>query len=423
MAAQTATEKVEKLTRDRTLVKQLKTMRQEAEMAEKRGTDLAGTFDGKKSKIVAEARTVKKKGAEMMKTYLDRGADGLDGFEFLTMAEAGEVGHWQVLDQLNKKAKHAGVGELVDVQLAIQRRHLRRRDGGERDARGEGGSERACVIRARPGLDWCSPLPTGGGECRRASELDELDDGSDLRLGTEGDPLAGERELDFLARLVDPPLDGRERHLERIGDLGVGETDDVAQEQRHLQVDAQLLDPAPDGVDRLDALERRVDHLERRDVLDVHNRARPALERAQLVEDAVLRHLEEPRREAAAEREARQPLVDAEEDLLRQILREGAVADEPKHVVVDGQLVGADDERKGAFITSLSLPQDAEIRLRQRQVVASIAAENVDLVTAGLGGPGEVNSCHFRRNLEAEQRQHGRSEVGQLAMVCEGVLV
>ena len=61
----------------------------------------------------------------MMKTYLDRGSDDLDGFEFLTMAEAGEVGHWQVLEQLNKKAKHRGVGELVKVQLAIQKRHLR----------------------------------------------------------------------------------------------------------------------------------------------------------------------------------------------------------------------------------------------------------------------------------------------------------
>ncbi len=125
MAAQAATEKVEKLTDDPTLVKQLKTMRQEAAMAEKRGTEIAGTFNGKKSKIVAEARTVKKKGAEMMKTYLDRSADELDGFEFLTMAEAGEVGHWQVLNELNKKAKHREVGELVKVQLAIQKRHLR----------------------------------------------------------------------------------------------------------------------------------------------------------------------------------------------------------------------------------------------------------------------------------------------------------
>jgi len=125
MAAQAATEKVEKLTDDEELVKQLQTMREEAAMAEQRGTELAGTFDGKKSKIVAEARTVKKKGAEMMKTYLDRDSDDLDGFEFLTMAEAGEVGHWQVLNELNKKAKHRGVGELVKMQLPIQKRHLR----------------------------------------------------------------------------------------------------------------------------------------------------------------------------------------------------------------------------------------------------------------------------------------------------------
>jgi hypothetical protein len=125
MAAQAATEKVEKLTDDDDLVKQLQTMRKEAAMAEERGTELAGSFEGKKSKIVAEARSVKKKGGEMMKTYLDSDADDLDGFEFLTMAEAGEVGHWQVLGQLNKRARHPGIGELVKVQLAIQKRHLR----------------------------------------------------------------------------------------------------------------------------------------------------------------------------------------------------------------------------------------------------------------------------------------------------------
>jgi hypothetical protein len=33
----------------------------------------------------------------MMSTYLGDDADALDGFEFLTMAEAGEVGHWSVV--------------------------------------------------------------------------------------------------------------------------------------------------------------------------------------------------------------------------------------------------------------------------------------------------------------------------------------
>ena len=70
----------------------------------------------------------------------------------------------------------------------------------------------------------------------------------------------------------------------------------------------------------LDPLERGVEHLERRRVLDREHRARPTLDRAQLVEHPVLRDLEHPGREAGAKREARQALVDAEEDLLGQIL-------------------------------------------------------------------------------------------------------
>ena len=125
MAAQVATEKVEKLTSDRQLKKQLQTMRKEAALAEKEGTAVAASIDGKKGKILSEARSVKTKGATMMKTYLERGSDELDGFEFLTMAEAGEVGHWSVLQELNKQTKHVGVKQLIGTHLPIQRRHLK----------------------------------------------------------------------------------------------------------------------------------------------------------------------------------------------------------------------------------------------------------------------------------------------------------
>ena len=125
MAAQAATERVEKLTKDRTLKKQLQTMRKEAAQAEKDGTAVAASLDGKKGKILAEARSVKTKGATMMKTYLERGSDELDGFEFLTMAEAGEVGHWTVLQELNKQARNAAVRQLVSTHLPIQKRHLK----------------------------------------------------------------------------------------------------------------------------------------------------------------------------------------------------------------------------------------------------------------------------------------------------------
>jgi len=126
MASQVSIDRISKLAKNqKDLTKQLQQMRKEAEAGEKAATQLAASFDGKKSKILAEARNVKKKGGEMLKTYLDKDADLLDGLEFMTMAEAGEVGHWQVLEQMNKKAKHPGIRALTREQLAIQKRHLR----------------------------------------------------------------------------------------------------------------------------------------------------------------------------------------------------------------------------------------------------------------------------------------------------------
>ena len=128
MAAQVATKKVMGLAKDEgtpDLVAALKRMHQEAVETEKRCSVLAGTFDGKKTAIIEEARNTKAKGAEMMSTYLDKDADALDGFEFLTMAEAGEVGHWSVLKTLNKTARHKEIGALVTWALPIQQRHLK----------------------------------------------------------------------------------------------------------------------------------------------------------------------------------------------------------------------------------------------------------------------------------------------------------
>ena len=127
MAAQAATEKVISLAKkdgEAELQTTLRRMHDEAAETETRCTDLAGTFDGKKTAILEEARTTKAKGAEMMKTYLDGESDALDGFEFLTMAEAGEVGHWSVLGAMSQSGNHAEISRLVDWALPIQRRHL-----------------------------------------------------------------------------------------------------------------------------------------------------------------------------------------------------------------------------------------------------------------------------------------------------------
>jgi hypothetical protein len=127
MAAQEAGQKVTKLAKNDgndDLVRKLERMRHEAKETEERGTEVASRFEGKKTAILDEARDVKQKAQQMMKTYLDEAADTLDGFEFLTMAEAGEVGHWEILDTLNKRAGNRNVSELVGWALPIQQQHL-----------------------------------------------------------------------------------------------------------------------------------------------------------------------------------------------------------------------------------------------------------------------------------------------------------
>jgi hypothetical protein len=126
MAAQVATDRVIKLAdgEDPLLVSALEKMRQEAEETERRCTDLAAGRDGKKTAILEKAQETKGEATEMMSTYLGDDADGLDGFEFLTMAEAGEVGHWAVLGKLNESAGEEQIAELVGWALPIQERHF-----------------------------------------------------------------------------------------------------------------------------------------------------------------------------------------------------------------------------------------------------------------------------------------------------------
>ena len=123
-AAQGATEKVEGLVEDEAVAATLKQMREEAEETERRCTELADDRDGKKTAILEKAQGTKGEATEMMSIYLGGDSDGLDGFEFLTMAEAGEVGHWAVLGKLNESAGERELTELVEWALPIQERHF-----------------------------------------------------------------------------------------------------------------------------------------------------------------------------------------------------------------------------------------------------------------------------------------------------------
>jgi hypothetical protein len=137
MAAQGATEKVERLTDDEELAQKLARMREEARETEERGTQYAEDLDGKKTAVLEKARETKGEATDMMSTYLGDDADDLDGFEFLTMAEAGEVGHWSVLAKLNEKAGDARLQELVEWALPIQERHFEEVKAGSLKLAGE----------------------------------------------------------------------------------------------------------------------------------------------------------------------------------------------------------------------------------------------------------------------------------------------
>jgi len=126
MAAQDAVQQVRGMlgSEHDALDTKLKQAREEARETQKRCTALAGTFNGKKTAIIEEARSVKQEATDMREAYLAGEDDPLDGFEFLTMAEAGEVGHWAIVGKLNEKAGNAELRKLTEWALPIQQRHL-----------------------------------------------------------------------------------------------------------------------------------------------------------------------------------------------------------------------------------------------------------------------------------------------------------
>jgi hypothetical protein len=125
-AARETTKKVESLLEDDSgpIADVLRELREEAEETESRCIEVAEERDGKKTAILEKAQETKNEATEMMRTYLGEDSDELDGFEFLIMAEAGEVGHWAILGKLNESAGEDGVRELVEWALPIQERHL-----------------------------------------------------------------------------------------------------------------------------------------------------------------------------------------------------------------------------------------------------------------------------------------------------------
>ena len=123
-AAQKTTATVKKLVDDKEVAATLTDMRKESAETEKRCSEVAKSFEGKKTAISKKARETRSEAEDMMKTYLSDDADALDGFEFMVMAEAGELGHVEIVQTLNKRAKNPAVRDLVKWVQPVQKRHV-----------------------------------------------------------------------------------------------------------------------------------------------------------------------------------------------------------------------------------------------------------------------------------------------------------
>jgi hypothetical protein len=126
-ASQQVTGKVAKLPEaDDDVRELLERLGEDAKQVADRGQDIAASLEGRKTAIEDKARETKQELSEMAKTYLDGAdVDALDGFEFLVMAEAGELGHVEVLEKINEQVRDEAIDDLVRFAKPIEERHVR----------------------------------------------------------------------------------------------------------------------------------------------------------------------------------------------------------------------------------------------------------------------------------------------------------
>jgi len=123
-AAQDATEKVSRMEGAEDFAADLERMREQAAETERRTDELVDGIDGKKTAIREKARETKGEAREMMSTYLGGEEEALDGFEFLSMAEAGELCHWEIVETMAEVGGERDVHGLATWAAGVQREHV-----------------------------------------------------------------------------------------------------------------------------------------------------------------------------------------------------------------------------------------------------------------------------------------------------------
>jgi hypothetical protein len=99
-------------------------MHEQAQETERRTDELVDARDGRKTAIREKAGEVKSEATEMMKTYLAGEDEALDGVEFLSMAEAGELCHWEIVGVMAQNTGEAPAKQLADWAVPVQREHI-----------------------------------------------------------------------------------------------------------------------------------------------------------------------------------------------------------------------------------------------------------------------------------------------------------
>jgi hypothetical protein len=123
-AAQVVTKQVRGMEGGDDFADQLDRMERDAADVEQRTDELVDGLEGRKTAIREKARETKGEATEMAKTYLGDEEEALDGFEFLSMSEAGELCHWEIVERIAAKTGETAVSELAGAVLPVQRGHI-----------------------------------------------------------------------------------------------------------------------------------------------------------------------------------------------------------------------------------------------------------------------------------------------------------
>ena len=99
-------------------------MSRQAGETERRTDALVDGLDGRKTAIREKARETKSEAGEMMKAYLGGEEEALDGFEFLSMSEAGELCHWEIVGEMAQKVGDQATQQLAEWAVPVQRTHI-----------------------------------------------------------------------------------------------------------------------------------------------------------------------------------------------------------------------------------------------------------------------------------------------------------